>query len=45
MSIDNEALYNICTNTLKLKNTCYGDLNHIISASMSGTTCSLRFPG
>jgi hypothetical protein len=23
----------------------YGDLNHLVSMVMSGTTCSLRFPG
>lgn len=23
----------------------YGDLNHLVSAAMSGVTCSLRFPG
>ncbi|CAD8098730.1 unnamed protein product [Paramecium sonneborni] len=44
ISIDNEALYKICMNKLKLKNICYEDLNNIISALMSGTTCSLRFP-
>ena len=23
----------------------YGDLNHLVSAAMSGVTCGLRFPG
>merc|ERR1712070_410719 len=45
MVIDNEALYDICFNTLKLTNPTYGDLNHLVSAAMSGVTCSLRFPG
>ncbi|KAJ3435645.1 tubulin beta chain [Anaeramoeba flamelloides] len=45
MCIDNEALMNICHNTLKLKNPNYPDLNHLISLVMSGITCSLRFPG
>lgn len=45
MVIDNEALYDICFNTLKLTNPSYGDLNHLVSAVMSGITCSLRFPG
>jgi len=45
MVLDNEALYDICFRTLKLENPTYGDLNHLISAAMSGTTCCLRFPG
>ncbi|MES1907254.1 MAG: Tubulin beta-6 chain [Cercozoa sp. M6MM] len=45
MVIDNEALYDICLNTLKLKMPTYGDLNHLVSCAMSGTTVSLRFPG
>uniref|UniRef100_A0A2K5RTZ7 Tubulin beta chain n=1 Tax=Cebus imitator TaxID=2715852 RepID=A0A2K5RTZ7_CEBIM len=38
--IDNEALHNICSRTLKLTTPTYGDLNHLVSATMSGvTTC------
>jgi len=43
--IDNEALYDICFRTLKLTNPSYGDLNHLVSAVMSGVTTCLRFPG
>ena len=43
--LDNEALYDICFRTLKLTKPTFGDLNHLISAAMSGVTCSLRFPG
>ena len=43
--IDNEALYDICFRTLKLTTPTYGDLNHLVSAVMSGITCCLRFPG
>jgi len=43
--IDNEALYDICMRTLKLNNPSYGDLNHLVSAVMSGVTTCLRFPG
>jgi len=43
--IDNEALYQICFNTLKLSTPSYGDLNHLVSTVMSGITCCLRFPG
>jgi len=45
MVIDNEALYDICFRTLKLATPTYGDLNHLVSAAMSGVTCCLRFPG
>ncbi|KAK9447793.1 beta-tubulin [Limtongia smithiae] len=43
--LDNEALYDICTRTLKLSQPSHGDLNHLVSAVMSGITTSLRFPG
>eukprot|EP00013_Stygamoeba_regulata_P026599 CAMPEP_0177645766 /NCGR_PEP_ID=MMETSP0447-20121125/9423_1 /TAXON_ID=0 /ORGANISM="Stygamoeba regulata, Strain BSH-02190019" /LENGTH=463 /DNA_ID=CAMNT_0019148269 /DNA_START=139 /DNA_END=1530 /DNA_ORIENTATION=- len=43
--IDNEALYNICHRTLKLKTPTYNDLNHLVSQVMSGITSCLRFPG
>uniref|UniRef100_A0A8C9MYM8 Tubulin beta chain n=1 Tax=Serinus canaria TaxID=9135 RepID=A0A8C9MYM8_SERCA len=32
--IDNEALYDICFRTLKLATPTYGDLNHLVSATM-----------
>ncbi|KAK7266643.1 hypothetical protein RIF29_19292 [Crotalaria pallida] len=38
-------LYDICFRTLKLTTPSIGDLNHLISATMSGVTCCLRFPG
>ncbi|OZJ02540.1 Tubulin beta-4 chain [Bifiguratus adelaidae] len=43
--IDNEALYDICFRTLKLKDPEYGELNKLVSVVMSGITTSLRFPG
>ncbi|GMG99978.1 hypothetical protein Nepgr_001818 [Nepenthes gracilis] len=45
MVLDNEALYDICFRTLKLTTPSFGDLNHLISSTMSGVTCCLRFPG
>merc|ERR1711977_749453 len=45
MVLDNEALYDICFRTLKLTTPTYGDLNHLVSAALSGVTCCLRFPG
>lgn len=44
-AIDNEALYNICYNSLKIEQPSYDELNRLISSVMSGITCSLRFPG
>ena len=38
--IDNEALYDICFRTLKLTTPTYGDLNHLVSATMSGEEAS-----
>uniref|UniRef100_A0A8C5WLA5 Tubulin beta chain n=1 Tax=Leptobrachium leishanense TaxID=445787 RepID=A0A8C5WLA5_9ANUR len=43
--IDNEVLYDICFRTLKLMTPTYGDLNHLVSATMSGVTTCLLFPG
>jgi tubulin beta len=44
-ALDNEALYDICFRTLKLANPSYSDLNKLIANAITGTTCSLRFPG
>ena len=33
------------TRTLKLATPTYGDLNHLVSLTMSGITTCLRFPG
>jgi tubulin beta len=43
--IDNEALYDICRNTLRLCNPKIGDLNHLISMTMAGVTTCFRYPG
>jgi tubulin beta len=43
--IDNEALYDICFRSLKIKEPNYSDLNHLVSFTMSGVTTCLRFPG
>merc|ERR1712146_548454 len=45
MLIHGEALYDICFRTLKLTTPTFGDLNHLVAAVMSATTCCLRFPG
>eukprot|EP01018_Ginkgo_biloba_P005968 Gb_34682 [translate_table: standard] len=44
MVLDNEA-YDIFFKTLKLTTPSFGDLNHLISMTMSGVTCCLRFLG
>merc|ERR1711972_789292 len=41
----NATLYDICFRTLKLMTPTYGDLNHLVSLTMSGVTTCLRFPG
>jgi tubulin beta len=43
--IDNQALYEICRNTLRQADPSYADLNALISNVMSGVTTCLRFPG
>ncbi|KAK8800563.1 hypothetical protein WA158_006881 [Blastocystis sp. Blastoise] len=43
--LDNEALYDICNRTLRIKTPSYSDMNSLISKTMSGVTCSLRYPG
>ncbi|KAH8363116.1 hypothetical protein KR084_005557, partial [Drosophila pseudotakahashii] len=43
--IDNEALYDICYQSLRLCSPTYEDLNHLVSVTMSGVTTCLRFPG
>ncbi|KAI0059253.1 beta-tubulin 2 [Artomyces pyxidatus] len=43
--IDNEALYDITTRTLKLKSPSFDDLNALVSQVMCGVSTSLRFPG
>jgi tubulin beta len=43
--LDNDALYDISKNTLKINQPSYGDLNYLVSQVMSGATCGLRFPG
>ena len=42
--IDNEALYDICFRTLKLTTPTYGDLNHLVSLTMSGKNIKSYFP-
>jgi len=43
--IDNEALYNISANILKLDDPTYSELNELVSRVICGITSSLRFPG
>ena len=45
LSLNNETLYYNCFRTLKLTTPTYEDLNHLVFASMSGVTTSIRFPG
>lgn len=43
--MDNEALYDICSRTMKLSTPTYGDLNNLVASVMSGISCGTRFPG
>ncbi|XP_053673023.1 tubulin beta chain-like [Anopheles nili] len=43
--LDNEAMYDICVNTLRLPIPGLDDLNHLIASTMAGITCSFRYPG
>jgi len=43
--IDNDALYEICNKTLKIKTPSYDKLNQLVALVMSGVTTCLRFPG
>jgi len=43
--VDNEALYNIANNILKIQSPDYKVLNGLISLATCGITASLRFPG
>jgi len=44
-SIDNEALFHISQNVLKIHSPTYEDLNHLVASTMSGLTTCFRFPG
>jgi len=43
--LDNEVLYRICKDTLKINQPGYEDLNHLVTQVMSGVTSGFRFPG
>ncbi|KAJ1656310.1 Tubulin beta-4A chain [Dispira simplex] len=43
--IDNQALYDICMNTLRITSPSYSHLNQLVTSVMSGITTCLRFPG
>lgn len=43
--LDNEALFDICENTLKITRPSHTDLNNLIALVMSGVTTCLRYPG
>ncbi|KAF8895932.1 beta-tubulin 2 tubb2 [Mucidula mucida] len=43
--LDNEALYNITTNALRIKTPTFPDLNQVVAKVMCGVSTSLRFPG
>ncbi|KAG5679118.1 hypothetical protein PVAND_008710 [Polypedilum vanderplanki] len=42
---DNEALFDICINSLKIKSPTIYDLNHMVTMTIAGVTTCFRFPG
>jgi tubulin beta len=44
-TIENNSLYRICDQNLKIKNPSFADVNQIVALAMSNATASLRFPG
>lgn len=40
---DNEALYDICFNTLRLRSPNYGDLNHLVAVSTTYLFCFMAY--
>lgn len=45
MMLENEALYGICANKIKMERPDYRDLNRVIAQLISSMTSSLRFQG
>ncbi|KAF0978155.1 hypothetical protein FDP41_002670 [Naegleria fowleri] len=43
--LDNQAIYDVCKNNLKIERPNYKNLNRVIAQTVSSLTCSLRFPG
>ena len=43
--LDNEALYEICSNSLDIESPSYSNINKIISQVASSMTVSLRYNG
>eukprot|EP00559_Dactyliosolen_fragilissimus_P009308 CAMPEP_0184855548 /NCGR_PEP_ID=MMETSP0580-20130426/761_1 /TAXON_ID=1118495 /ORGANISM="Dactyliosolen fragilissimus" /LENGTH=451 /DNA_ID=CAMNT_0027350089 /DNA_START=114 /DNA_END=1469 /DNA_ORIENTATION=+ len=43
--LDNEALYDVCHNSLQLERPSYSNLNRLIAQVISSLTASLRFDG
>lgn len=43
--MDNEALFHICQNNLKIKDPEFSDLNGVVAKVMGGVSTTLRFPG
>ena len=42
--LDNEALYDMCFRRLRISTPNYNNLNMLITAAITGATCSNRFP-
>ena len=42
--LDNEAMYDMCFRRLMISTPNYNNLNMLITAAITGATCSIRFP-
>jgi len=45
VTLDNEAIYDICRNSLKIRKPTYTNLNRLVAQVISSLTASLRFDG
>eukprot|EP00479_Gromia_sphaerica_P005386 TRINITY_DN16419_c0_g1_i1.p1 TRINITY_DN16419_c0_g1~~TRINITY_DN16419_c0_g1_i1.p1 ORF type:complete len:103 (-),score=21.55 TRINITY_DN16419_c0_g1_i1:87-395(-) len=43
--LDNEAVYDVCSNALDIEKPTYSNLNRLIAQVISSLTASLRFDG
>ncbi|KAF1745353.1 hypothetical protein MXB_5568 [Myxobolus squamalis] len=43
--MDNDGLFNVCSNNLSNPYSTYTDINHIVAQAASSISCSIRFPG
>lgn len=45
LTLDNEAMYDVCSRSLEIQRPSYSNLNHLVAQIVSSMTVSLRFDG